>query len=105
MSHREYNKEPDFNSYRKNALYSLQQIASEANILPKQKNLVIRPPKSIVVTESSNLSPENSLPRKDQPQSSPLVILNSIKDIYWPNEDYGWIFIKNGNNEDTKNGK
>src|SRR3954451_7941282 len=98
MSYREYNKEPDFNSYRKNALRSLQQIASETNILQKQKNHIIDPKKNIVI-ESPQLDSSNSSTLLQQS-----VILNSIK-VDWPNEDDGWIVIKNIKKGDTENGK
>ncbi|GBB99268.1 hypothetical protein RclHR1_03470003 [Rhizophagus clarus] len=101
-------KEPDFNAYRKNALYSLQQIASEANILPKQKNLIIRPKKDLINESSYFTLVERSSSQQENPefnssvQSSLLqqsVILNSIKGADWPNEEDGWIFIKNVDDE------
>ncbi|CAI2180014.1 4797_t:CDS:2 [Funneliformis geosporum] len=108
MSHLEYNKEPDFNAYHKNALNALQQIATEANILPKQKNLLIRPKKKLIIDSPSYFHFEHSSspPPQDHPQldtsipsqsSQHSVIFNSIhsiKNIDWPNDDEGWIVIK-----------
>jgi hypothetical protein len=111
MSYYEY-KEPDFNAYRKNALYSLQQIASEANILPKQKNLIIHSKKDLVNESSYFPLVERSSSQQEHPkfnsslQSSlqQSVILNSIKSTNdWPNEEDGWIFIKNADDEKGKN--
>ncbi|CAB5139884.1 hypothetical protein RhiirA5_358401 [Rhizophagus irregularis] len=106
MSYFDY-KEPDFNAYRKNALCSLQQIASEANILPKQKNLIIHPKKDIVIESCFPLvelsSSQQEHPKFNSSVKSSLlqqsVILNSIKGADWSNEEDGWIFIKNADDE------
>ncbi|CAG8532521.1 14073_t:CDS:2 [Funneliformis mosseae] len=117
MSHLEYNKEPDFSAYRKNALNALQQIASEANILPKQKNLLIRPKKKLIIESPSYFHFEHSSsspPPQDHPQldtsipsqpSQHSVIFNSIhsiKNIDWPNDDDGWIVIKGAIEKDEE---
>src|SRR6266498_1289585 len=107
MSYCEY-KESDFNAYRKNALCSLQKIASEANILPKQKNLIIRPKKELVIESPYFPLVEHSSSQKEHPNFAKpsllqqSVILNSIKGVDWPNEDDGWIFIKNADDEKGK---
>ncbi|RIA90536.1 hypothetical protein C1645_769791 [Glomus cerebriforme] len=100
MSYHENNKEPNFNAYRKNALCSLKQIASGANILPKQKNLIIHPKKD--QTPSLSQLPQDHSQFNSSTQSphlQPSVILNSIKGIDWPNEDDGWIFIRSADSE------
>ena|SRR6266498_1346553 len=115
MSRLEYNKEPNFHAYRKNALDALQKIASEANILPKQKNLLFRSKKKLIIDSPSYFPFKHSPspPQQDYPHSNSTisfpqpslqhsVILNSIETIDWPNDDNGWIVIKNADDDEGK---